>query len=80
MRPGGIRQSGQKRLVVPKAKTMTEKTLRPEAATRAMARVALRDIFVDEGLSPRRDDLEHVWTDWLKDSIPEIGPPVALRP
>jgi len=56
---------------------MTEKTLRPEAAASAIAQVALKDIFVDEGLPPRRDDLEHVWTDWLQDSTPGIGPPVA---
>jgi hypothetical protein len=59
---------------------MSEQTLRSEAATSAIAQVALKDIFVDEGLPPRRDDLEHLWTDWLKDSTPGIGPPVALRP
>jgi hypothetical protein len=58
---------------------MSEQTLRPEAATSGIAQVALKDIFVDEGLPPRRDDLEHVWTDWLQDSTPGIGPPVALR-
>ena len=59
---------------------MSEQTLRPEAATSAVAQVALKDIVVAEGVPPRRDDLEHVWTDWLKDSSPGIGPPVALRP
>ena len=58
---------------------MNEQMLRSEAATSAIAQVALKDIVVAEGLPPKRDDLEHVWTDWLQDSSPGIGPPVALR-
>jgi hypothetical protein len=59
---------------------MNEQMLRSEAATSAIAQVALKDIVVAEGLPPKRDDLEHVWTDWLQDSSPGIGPPVTLRP
>jgi hypothetical protein len=58
---------------------MSGKTFSPGAATSAIAQVVLKDIVVDEGLPPRRDGLEHVWTDWLQDSTPGIGPPAALQ-
>ena len=58
---------------------MSEKTLRPEAATSAIAQVALIDILLDEDLLPRRDGVDRAWIAWLTDSIPTIGPPATLR-
>jgi hypothetical protein len=56
-------------------KTTSEEPLRSKPAPHAISQFAL----CDESLPPRPDGVDRVWIDWVRDSIPEIGPSATSR-